>query len=208
MAHKVFYIFAIISACLIISCNQKEKKVAKNILHTDSVTQKLPETLSDSMLTELKMAHKRSMELYADEQFNKYVEYIYPHLFKYLASKHRHSDAQKEKDKYVDMLLDRNERYWEKHISLVAQNVTSYRFVFNSVEKTMFANQNILVKFNQKAYYYIGKDVIKNKALDLRLAIYLGKEKKWYFLDYNNKDNREILTPDFGKNKIDTFFAR
>lgn len=207
MTRKVFYLFAIISACLLFSCNQKEKEVVKTTTTADSVEQKMPESLTDSMLTELKMAHKRSMQLYADEQFIKYVEYIAPQLFKYLAYKHQSSDVQKEKDKYVDMLLDRNERYWEKTISLVAQNVVSYRFVFNKVEKTLFDNQNILVKFNQQAYYFTGKDTIKNKSLSPGLAIYLAKEKKWYFLDYNNKENYNILKADFDNEKLKVFLS-
>ena len=179
------------------SCNDSKPVSVK---HTDSievVRKDTAITLSDSMANELKMAHKRSMELFTDEQFNKFVEYIYPQFFRYLKDKSHSASIETEKERYVDLLITRNEKYWEKTINIVAPTTVSYSFKFKNVEYTNGYNNNIIVVFSQQAYYVTGQETIKNPKLDYGFAIYYAKKKSWYFLDYNTKDIANILKYDF-----------
>lgn len=179
------------------SCKDTKSKV-KPCVTKHIVTKKdTTFTLKDSMINELRMAHKRSMELFADEQFNKYVEYVYPQVFRYLKDKNHSNSVIQEKEKYVDLLIARNEQYWEKTISIVAPNTISYSFAFHKIEHYYYNNNNIAVIYSQRAFYVTSTKKVWNPNLDYGLAIYFNKTKKWYLLDFNNKDLREILSYDF-----------
>lgn len=179
------------------SCKDTKSKVKPCVTKTIVTSKDTTFTLKDSMINELRMAHKRSMELFADEQFNKYVEYLYPQVFRYLKDKNHSNSVIQEKEKYVDLLIARNEQYWEKTISIVAPNTISYSFAFHKIEQYYYNNNNIAVIYSQRAFYVTNTKKVWNPNLDYGLAIYFNKTKRWYLLDFNNKDLREILSYDF-----------
>lgn len=179
------------------SCKDTKSKVKPCVTKHIVTNKDTTFTLKDSMINELRMAHKRSMELFADEQFNKYVEYVYPQVFRYLKDKNHSNSVIQEKEKYVDLLIARNEQYWEKTISIVAPNTISYSFAFHRLEHYYYNNNNIAVIYSQRAFYVTNTKKVWNPNLDYGLAIYFKKTKRWYLLDFNNKDLREILSYDF-----------
>lgn len=197
MKHIIILLSAIILTSLTLSCadNKPAEKTAKQ--NKTYVKKNASVTLTDSLQRELEMAHKRSMELYSDEQFYKFVEYIYPRFFSYLSKKSHSRSAEVEKEKYVDQLLTRNEHYWEKIVSIISPNAVSYKFVFDKIKFVRKSGRNLLIIYSQRACYATPTETVNNPKLNYGYAIFLAGEKKWYFLDFETKHLGDMLKDDF-----------
>ncbi len=201
------YIVALLAAITVVSlfpsCGSN-KPAPKHVVSDTVVAETETDTvLSDSMICELKMAHKRSMELYKDEQYYKYVEYIYPNLFRYLKNKFHSSSVETEKSKYVDLLIARNDNYWEKVVPTISPNASSYSFAFKKVEYFHKSKKNMFVIYKQQAFYVTANDTINSQNTNYGYAIFLDKDNKWFFLDSKTKDIENILKGDFSKADIE-----
>ena len=200
------YIVALLTTITVVSlfpsCGSNKPEHKQVTSDTTIVQTDTSSVLSDSMICELKMAHKRSMELYKDEQYYKYVEYIYPNLFRYLKDKSHGSSVETEKSKYVDLLIARNDNYWEKVVPTISPNATSYSFVFKEMEYFHKSGKNLFVIYEQQAFYVTNNDTINSQNTNYGYAIFLDKDNKWFFLDSKTKDIENILKGDFSKADI------
>ncbi len=201
MKNIVVLFTAVTAMTLLTSCGNKSTKNQSagncSVVEKDTVS-----ALTDSMICELKMAHKRSMELYSDEQFYKFAEYVYPQLFKYLKDKSHSASVETEKDKFVDMLITRNDNYWEKTVPTISPNAISYSFAFKDIEFYRKSGSNLFVIYRQQAFYITQSDTIISPDFSYGYAIFLAKYNKWYFLDFKTKDIATILKGDFCQTTI------
>ncbi len=202
MKNIVILFTAIIVITITSSCGNNNAKKGTTLHHSCVTKKDTVYVLTDSMVSELKMAYKRSMELYSDEQFYKYVEYIYPHLFKYLKNKSHNTSIEAEKSKYIDMLITRNENFWEKTVPIISTNATSYSFAFKGIEFFCNSDCNLCVIFKRQAFCNTKNGIMKSPDFSYEYAIYLAKYSKWYFLDFATKDIAEILKEDFNQKAI------
>lgn len=198
---RPFLIFSLVVFAFF-SCG--EPKPTSTEEQQDSLAQVDTIILTDSMEAELRHAHDLCMELYTSEQFNKYVEYLYPGYFTYAQKQKPSLTRQEVKDQYVEFLSQQNEKYWEQNIASVAPNAITYSFIFDSVECVVASGDNYLLLYSHQAIYHTGRGDIKKPHLEHGIATYIGKQKMWYFLDRNLPKIAEILQIDFAPEAVDS----
>lgn len=198
MKHNhLLLLFAIITLA-VVSCKNDNTTAPVSPEQADTIVTQVPhEILTDSMVNELRLAHKRSMDLYSSELFNKYAEYVYPAYFDYLKRRNHYATTAQAKAQYVDMLVKNNENFWEQKVSVIAPQAQTYGFTFSHITDTASYQGNLLLTYSQLPYYFTGKDTIRNATPGSGLAIYLARKSTWYFLDVNIPHIKEILRQDF-----------